>query len=69
MSTKAEDWDDGEVLDCPNCGRSYDAADADFLICHHCGPDATTGKTDRRKISGRNRLGIDPDIPGLDDWT
>ena len=29
--------DENEILDCPNCGRSYDDADADFYICHHCG--------------------------------
>ena len=32
--------DEDEILDCPNCGREYDDADADFLICHHCGYDA-----------------------------
>ncbi len=32
--------DDNEITDCPACGQTYDDADADFLICHHCGYDA-----------------------------
>lgn len=46
-----EDEDENELLDCPNCGRTYDDADADFLICHHCGYDAEDGTFDRRRIS------------------
>ncbi len=39
-----ENWDDSddelEITDCTACGRTYDDADADFLICHHCGYNA-----------------------------
>lgn len=32
--------EDNEITSCPNCGETYDDADQDFLICHHCGYDA-----------------------------
>jgi hypothetical protein len=35
-------YDEVEILDCPKCGRTYDDADADFLICHICGHNADT---------------------------
>lgn len=42
-AAREEDYEDeDEIIDCPNCGREYDDADADFLICHHCGHNATT---------------------------
>lgn len=56
-----EDFDEATITDCPKCNKTYDDADADFLICHHCGYNAHTGKTDQRKRSGINRLGLDPD--------
>lgn len=61
--------DEAEITDCPNCGRGYDDADADFLICHHCGYDVEKGKVDERKIKRSLKgYGIDPDVK-LDDWT
>lgn len=35
-----DEVDDEGLTYCPNCGRSYDDADADFYICHHCGHSA-----------------------------
>lgn len=36
-----DEWpEDKEITDCPNCRRTYDDADQDFLICHHCWYDA-----------------------------
>lgn len=64
-----EDDDDNEVTDCPNCGRTYDDADSDFLICHHCGFNAVEKTIDLRKVSRNiSRYGIDPDVR-LDDWS
>ena len=64
-----EDEDENEILDCPACGRTYDDADADFLICHHCGYNAETKKFDLRKKSRSLKgYGIDPDVQ-LDDWS
>lgn len=66
-----EDFDDeiyDEICDCPKCGRTYDDADADFLICSKCGwnveKQKRTYNTGNRSIS---RYGIDPDVK-LDDW-
>lgn len=64
------DEDENEILDCPRCNRAYDDADADFLICHHCGHNANKGgdHTDRRKVNrSLTGYGIDPDVK-LDDW-
>lgn len=61
-----EENDEIEILDCPACGRTYDDADADFLICHHCGYDAVEKKYKARKRSIKG-YGIDPDVQ-LDDW-
>lgn len=63
-----DEEEENEILDCPCCGRTYIDADADFLICHHCGYDAVRKirleGNRRRDIS---RYGIDPDVQ-LDDW-
>lgn len=32
----APDGDGFEMSECPKCGETYDDADQDFLICHHC---------------------------------
>lgn len=47
----AEDFDAPE--DCPQCGVTYDDADADYLICSRCGWDENEqvyrpGSIDRR---------------------
>lgn len=65
-----EDFDDeeNEITECPNCGRTYDDADADFLICHHCGWDA---EEKRFKPIGRRSTklyGLDSEAT-LDDWS
>lgn len=59
-----EDFDDENVIeDCPNCGKTYDDADQDFLICHHCGWDAEEKKFKPGNRSKRMRgYGIDPDV-------
>lgn len=63
-----EDFDGGKNNDCPNCGREYDDADADFLICHHCHWNENTKRFTK---GGRQkpfaRFGIDPDVE-LDSW-
>lgn len=60
--------DDNEITDCPNCQRTYDDADRDYLICHHCGYDAEKKnfRSGNRKRS-ISRFGIDPDVE-LGDW-
>lgn len=38
-------YDDENVITaCPACGITYDDADSDFLICHHCGWNANENK-------------------------
>lgn len=68
--TCIDDDSENEITDCPNCQRTYDDADADFMICHHCGYDAEN-KTFKKVGNGRrdiSRVGIDPDAR-LDDWS
>jgi rRNA maturation endonuclease Nob1 len=44
-----DDDDENVITDCPACGQTYDDADADFLICHHCGYDAEKKKYQGQK--------------------
>lgn len=55
--------DENEIVDCPNCGETYDDADADFLICSHCGYDAEKKNFKASRIDrGWKGYGIDPDV-------
>lgn len=55
--------DDDKYSDCPACGRTYDDADADFLICHHCGYDAEKKQFNaKHKSRSMKGFGIDPDV-------
>lgn len=60
--------EENELHDCPKCGRTYDDADFDFSICHHCGWDANERKyKPGNRTRSIERYGIDPSVK-LDDW-